>query len=306
VAVTATPSVAVLIVTRNRRSDVLDTLNALTRLDYPPDRLEVLVFDNGSTDGTSAAVDAWTGTTRRLFRRVECMRADENLGPAAARNRLALKASPASDVLFLLDDDAAPAPDFLTRALAALGGDASVGVVGGRIVAWDAPARDLAGAGFVDWRLGRFREVPATGTLDCDFVISCAMLVRPEAFRAAGGFDEDYFVYHEDVDFCVRVGRRGFRVRWAPEAVARHKVPAGKTRTPERLYYLTRNKLLFLRKHLPPRRHPMAWLAAGLGLIPRLVLESLRINRGLAVSELRAILRAGRHGFGGRGGRWPP
>lgn len=299
------PRVAVLVVTRNRRREVLASLAGVAALDHPADRLEVLVLDNGSEDGTSAAVEAWgQGQEGRRLGRVQCVRSAENLGAAAARNRLAARASGATDLFFVLDDDAVPEPAFLQRVGGALGDDPAVGVVGGRIVAADDPGRDLAGAGFIDWRLGRFREEPASTTVDCDFVITCAMVVRPAAFRTAGGFDEDYFVYHEDVDFCVRVRQRGFRVRYEPSARARHKVPLGKTRTPERLYYLLRNKYLFLYKHLPPRRHPLAWLAYGTGLIPRMLGQSIAINRGLALGELRTILAAGRDGLCGRTGRW--
>lgn len=301
---TAVPRVAVLVVTRNRRRDVLASLDAVAALDHPADRLEILVLDNGSADGTPEAVEAWRRGAGRRLSRVECVRSAENIGPAAARNVLAGRASPASDLFFVLDDDAVPEPAFLQRIGGALGEDPTIGVVGGRIVAFHDPERNLAGAGFIDWRLGRFREVAATATMDCDFVITCATVVRPAAFRAAGGFDEDYFVYHEDVDFCVRVGRQGFRVRYEPSAIARHKVPPGKTRTPERLYYLLRNKYLFLRKHLPLRRHPLAWLAYGAALIPRMLLQSVAVNRGLALGELRTILAAGRDGLRGRTGRW--
>jgi GT2 family glycosyltransferase len=298
------PRVAVLIVTRNRRRDLLESLDAVAALDHPADRLEVLVLDNGSEDGTLEAVRAWQVARGGRLPRLECVRSSENLGAAAARNRLAARASAASDLYFVLDDDALPEPVFLSRMVAAFADDPALGVVGGRIVAFDDPARDLAGAGFIDWRLGRFRESRAAVATDCDFVITCATVMRPAAFRAADGFDEDYFVYHEDVDFCVRVARQGFRVRYEPAARARHKVPPGKTRTPERLYYLLRNKYLFLHKHLPPRRHPLAWLASGLALIPRMLLQSLAVNRGLAVGELRTILAAGCDGLRGRTGRW--
>src|SRR5262245_14830644 len=298
------PRVAVLIVTRNRRRDLLESLDAVVALDHPPERLEVLVLDNGSQDGTMEAVKAWQIRTGGRLGRLECVRSPENLGAAAARNRLAAQASTSSDLFFVLDDDALPEPAFLKRMIAVFAGDPAIGVVGARIVAFDDPARDLAGAGFIDWRLGRFREKPASDRTDCDFVITCATVVRPAAFRAAGGFDEDYFVYHEDVDFCVRVARHGYRVCYEPAARARHKVPPGKTRAPERLYYLLRNKYLFLHKHLPPGRHPLPWLAYGAALVPRMLLQSLAINRGLAVRELRTILAAGCDGLRGRTGRW--
>lgn len=299
----APPSVAVLIVTRNRRRDLLEALAGVVRLDYPLERMELLVVDNGSDDGTEAAVHEWLRSDGGRLARGACLRSADNLGAAAARNLLAVKASPASDVWLFLDDDAVPDPALLRHLLAEFQ-DSALGAVGARIVAYDAPDHDLSGAGWLDRRLGRLRETPAPAAVDCDFVISCAMAVRPAAFRAAGGFDEGYFVYHEDVDFCLRLIEAGFRVRYEPAAVARHKVPPGKRRAPERLYYLARNKLLLLRRHLPWPRHPMAWLTAGVPLIPRMLLESVVVNRGLAPRELSAILAAGRDALRGAKGPW--
>jgi GT2 family glycosyltransferase len=296
--------VATLIATRDRRHDVLETLTALGALRYPKNAVELLVLDNASGDGTEQAVRRWMATRGDGFARAECLRSPRNVGAAGARNALAARASPDVEVFFVLDDDAIPEPALLERLVASLTADAGLGMVGARVVAWDDPSRELAGAGHVDWRWGRFREVHATRAVDCDFVITCAAVIRAEAFRAAGGFDEDYFVYHEDVDFCVRLRRRGFRVRYEPSVTARHKIPPGKTRTPERLYYILRNKFLFLRKHVPPARHPLAWALYGAALVPRMVAQSIALNHGVAVPELRTIFLAGWHGVRGRTGAW--
>ncbi len=293
-----------LIVTRNRRADVLETLDAVTGLDYPPGALELLVFDNASGDGSEAAVRAWLDDHGRALARAECLRSPENLGAAGARNALAARASSDAELFFVLDDDAIPERGLLACLADAMMAAPALGMIGARIVAWDDPSRELAGAGYVDWRWGRFREVRAPRAVDCDFVITCAAVVRAAAFRAAGGFDEDYFVYHEDVDFCVRLAHHGFGVRYEPAVTARHKVPAGKTRTPERLYYVLRNKFLFLRKHLPPARHPLAWGLYGAALVPRMLAQSVALNRGLVAGELRTILVAGWHGVTGRTGAW--
>jgi GT2 family glycosyltransferase len=119
-----------------------------------------------------------------------------------------------------------------------------------------------------------------------------------------GGFDEAYFVYHEDVDFCLRLRQQQVRIRYEPAAVARHKVPPGKRRAPDRLYYLARNKLRLLRRHLPWRRHPIAWLVCGLPLVPRLLIDSVLVNRGLVRHELGAILAGGRDALRGVQGPW--
>ena len=295
----AAPSTAVLIVTRERRAQVLAALRALTALPEAP-ALSVFVLDQGSRDGTAGAVSAWLAAHGSVFTRTACLRSEDNRGAAAGRNRLAAAAH-GHDLFFFLDDDAVPEPGCLTAALAAAGAD--VGVVGTRVVALDDPGRDLAGAGFVDWRLGRFHERTPAETVDCDFVITCAALVRADAFRAAGGFDEDYFVYHEDVDFGVRVRRAGYRVRWAPRAVVRHRAALHDGRAADRLYYLTRNKFLFLRKHRPWPRHPLPWLLYGGGLVPALAVRALLQGRGRA--GLAAVVAGGRDGLLGRTGARP-
>jgi GT2 family glycosyltransferase len=301
--IAAGPSIAILVVTRNRHRDLLEALAGVVALDYPPDRLEVIVVDNASDDGTEEAVQGWLRSDGARLARGACLRVPDNLGAAAARNLLAAKASPTSDVWLFLDDDAVLEPGFLGPVLAALR-DPDVGVVGGRIVAYEAPGRDLSGAGWLDRRLGRLREAAGLAGVDCDFVVSCAMAVRPEAFRAVGGFDEAYFVYHEDVDFCLRLRQQQVRIRYEPAAVARHKVPPGTRRAPDRLYYLARNKLRLLRRHLPWRRHPIAWLVCGLPLVPRLLIDSVLVNRGLVRHELGAILAGGRDALRGVQGPW--
>jgi N-acetylglucosaminyl-diphospho-decaprenol L-rhamnosyltransferase len=292
----AAPRTAVLIVTRERRAHVLAALEAVAA--FPEaSTLSVFVLDHGSRDSTFGAVSAWLAGHGSAFARAECRRAPDNRGAAAGRNRLAAAAA-GHEFFFFLDDDAVPEPGCLAAALAAAGAD--VGIVGLRVVAVDDPTRDLAGAGFVDWRLGRFHERAAAETVDCDFVITCAALVRAEAFRAAGGFDEDYFVYHEDVDFGVRVRRAGYRVRWTPRAAVRHRAAPEDGRAADRLYYLARNKLLFLRKHRPWPRHPLPWLLYGAGLVPALAARALLYGRGGA--GLAAVLAGGRDGLLGRTG----
>lgn len=291
------PRTAVLVVTRDRRAQVLAALEAVAAFPEAP-ALTVLVLDHGSRDGTGAAVAAWLAARGRAFARAECLRAEHNRGAAAGRNRLAAAAGD-HEFLFFLDDDVVPEPGCLGAALAAAG-ERDVGVVGARVVALDGPERDLAGAGFVDWRLGRFSERPGPAAVECDFVVTCAALVRAAAFHAAGGFDEDYFIYHEDVDFGVRVRRAGWRVRWEPRAVVRHRVAPDEARAPDRLYYLLRNKFLFLRKHRPWPRHPLPWLLYGAGLVPALAARALVDRRGGAA--LAAVLAGGRDGLLGRTG----
>ncbi|MBI3637929.1 MAG: glycosyltransferase, partial [Candidatus Rokubacteria bacterium] len=291
------PVVSVVIATWNRRRDVVATLEALARLDYPADRVEILVRDNASTDDTERAVRDWMGTAGTAFRRVEIFRGEENLGCAGGRNFAALRAEHDSDFLFMLDDDAVPDRGYIRRMIALAGRDPRIGVVGGAIRAFADPGTVLSSAGVIDWRLVRFKETRPSRTVDCDYVTGCAMFVRRDAFLAAGGFDEEYLAYHEDVDFCVRVKRRGFRILYEPDVAVYHKVPLGKVRTPFRLYFLFRNKLLFMHKHAPPRTHTLAWLLYRLAWPFVLLAHSALIHRGIDAAEFRMIRQGVADGF---------
>jgi rhamnosyltransferase len=73
--------------------------------------------------------------------------------------------------------------------------------------------------------------------------------LNKKVFVELGGFDADYYIGHWEVDYCLRAKKKGFRIIYEPEAVAKHKIPLKATPTPKRIYYLFRNKLLMLRKN---------------------------------------------------------
>jgi GT2 family glycosyltransferase len=93
------------------------------------------------------------------------------------------------------------------------------------------------------------------------------MLIPIAALRQIGGFDPRFFIYWEETDWCVRAQRAGFRMRCVPAAVLYHKVPRHPLGpSPRVLYYMTRNRILFLRKNLPWYRQFLAlpWTLWGL------------------------------------------
>jgi GT2 family glycosyltransferase len=190
-----------------------------------------------------------------------------------------------------LDDDVELAPDALTLLVEAMQ-HPRVGVVGARIVYDDAPDQVASAAGYLNRWLGTYRGLVPTTRMPCDFVSSCGCLIRRAALDAVGGFDRDYFTSHGDVDLCLRIQGHGYEIVYAPAAVIRHKVARNGTRTPERVYYLYRNKLLLLRKHLPWWRRPAVFALYATLWLPRVLVGSLAHHHGLHRPELRAILLA--------------
>lgn len=287
------PLVSILIPTRNNTDEVLLCLESLRRLKYPKDRMELLVFDNGSTDRTSERVlDLYDRFKMEGWRRLAIERSPRNLGAFGARAEALQRAlGPEADFILSLDDDVELDPDALTSLLEVMD-DRCVGVVGARILYHDAPDEVAAGAGYLNRWLGTYYHLTPTYRTVCDFVSSCGSLIRRAALEAVGGFDGDYFTSHGDVDICLRIRKCGYEIYYEPAAVIRHKVARGGTRSPERIYYVYRNKLLLLRKHLPWWWRPVVFSIYAALWLPKILIGSLTHHRGIREEEIRAILLA--------------
>ena len=220
--------VAVSILSWNGRHHLETCLAALANQRDPGVDWEILVLDNGSTDGTADWLEK-TGLPR-----VRLIRSDVNLGFCGGNNRLAREAEDA-DALALLNNDTRPEPGWLAALVDALrSAPDDVAAVSGKIVDWDAERLDFGrgvmtfdGHAFqLDFRkpLARAR-VPKAGE---ELLFACGgnMLIRRRSFLAAGGFDESYFAYLEDVDLGWRLWSGGERVLFAPDAVVRHRSSA--------------------------------------------------------------------------------
>jgi GT2 family glycosyltransferase len=221
-----TPKVSVLVVSWNGRRHLETCLEALAAQDDPGVPWEVVVVDNGSRDGTVPWLEAEHPEVRVVAHPV-------NAGFTGG-NRLAVEASRGQWVV-LLNNDTRPEPGWLRALVSAMeGAPGDVAAISGLIVDWDADRLDFgrgvmtfdAHAFQLDFRrpLGRAR-LPAAGE---ELLFGCGgnVLLRKASFEAAGGFDDDYFAYLEDVDLGWRLWSGGERVLCAPDAVVRHRSSA--------------------------------------------------------------------------------
>ncbi len=221
--------VSVAILSWNGRHHLETCLAALKNQHDPGVSWDIFVLDNGSSDGT---ID-WLA---REYPQVHRLASANNLGFCAGNNRLvdAARAS-GSDAIALLNNDTRPRPDWLAALVAALReAPEDVAAVSGKIVDWDGERLDFArglmtfdGHAFqLDFRrpLGRARE-PQAGE-ELPFACGGNLLIRTESFLRAGGFDEAYFAYLEDVDLGWRIWSGGERVTFARDAVVHHRSSA--------------------------------------------------------------------------------
>lgn len=201
----------------NGRAYLGDCLDAVLAQDYPD--FEVLVVDNGSTDGSADFVAA-------QYPQVRLIRNAHNLGFAAGNN-VGLRAA-TGDVLVLLNQDTVVQPGWLV-ALAEVLQDSTVGIVGCKLLYPDGTIQH-AGGRIVDARgstrhIGR-DEVDAGQydvVQDADFVTGAALALTRATLTRIGFLDEGFApAYYEDADWCYRAREAGLRVVYCPQAVVTH------------------------------------------------------------------------------------
>ena len=288
---TAVP-VCIQIVSWNNCEDLIATLDSLQRLEYPKEQLDLLVYDNGSTDDTAAKVPARMQSMAAAgWGRLDYARSEENLGAFGGRAAAQELITERAEYLFSLDDDLELAPDSLAKLLAALQ-ETGAGSAGARIVYHSDPSRVAISAGYMHPWSGTFSGSAPNERTPCHFTGAGATLFRRDVFESVGGFDADFYTSHGDVDVGLKFVKAGHEVLYVPEAVIEHKVAIGGTRNPQRMYYLLRNKVLLFRKHLSRPQRLIVYSIYTLTWIPKLILASIAHHRRIDWPEMKAIAHA--------------
>lgn len=216
--------ITIVVLNWNRRDDTLGCLESLAQAQL--DGASVLVVDNGSRDGSAEAIRARFPATRIIA-------LPENRGFAGGNNagiRAALEAG-AGGVL-LLNNDTRVSPDFLIPMLWALDAYPRAAAVCSAIHRLDRP--EMLDVAYARVRFEQRDAVQLCGVnalpgdgfgsrCEIEVAVGCSMLVTAEALRTVGLFDEQYFAYHEDVDWSLRARRAGYQLVYEPFSRVFHR-----------------------------------------------------------------------------------
>ncbi len=247
--VQVTPGVvSVILVNYKGASDTIACLRAFADVDWPADKVELIVVDNGSADGSVEAIRSAVPGARVID-------AGANLGFAGGCNR-GVEAATGEYVAFI-NNDARPDAGWIRAAVEVFDADARVGAVASKVLDWDGKLVDYVDGSMTWFGMGYKREVekPDTGQWDVAkdvlFGTGAAMFVRARLYREVGGFDERFFMFYEDVDLGWRLNLLGHTVRYVPGSVAfhRHHVTMKKFGSFRESYLLERNALLMMYKN---------------------------------------------------------
>ena len=254
------PPLSVVVVNWNGRHHLPDCLGSL--LDSGYDHLQVILVDNGSSDGSVAYV-------RSRFPGVEVLAASENLRWAGGNNlalRRLLQQGEIHHYVLLLNNDTIVPGGSLERMVAALVAEPRAWAATPRICYAHDPARAWYDGGRVGAYTGWVRHDgirQLTGRLPTeprfvDYGTGCALLLAPEALARVGELDESFYFYGEDTDYSLRLRAAGGRILHVPKALVLHKVSAalggGSTR---KAYLRSRSHVKLLQRYWPRSRLPV-------------------------------------------------
>jgi len=294
--------VTIVVLNWNGWRDTLDCLESLEAADLQG--ASVLVVDNGSRDDSVARI-------REQRPAQEILALPENMGYAGGNNagmRAALDAG--AGAILLLNNDTRVAPDFLPPLLAVMRDSVRAGAVTSQILRLDRP--ELLDVAYLEVHFDERNVVQLQGVnrLPSEgydarrrvyVVPGCSVLFRSEALREVGLFDEAYFAYHEDVDWCLRAAAGGWEVYYEPYSRVFHKGSRSTERffrkparpvwradraqlphaepmpfNPVRTYLGMRNTVRLLRRYAKPGHR----VAFGLDLARQLPLETAAVVLG--------------------------
>jgi GT2 family glycosyltransferase len=215
---------------------------------------EVVVVDNGSTDGSLAML-------ARRHPKARVVRMETNAGPAAARNA-GMRAAENRWVL-ALDNDAIVLPDLLERLALAAAADEDAAVVQPRSVFeaerdrvhYDGGSFHYAGVIALRNFYTPLAEADGKGTVEVDCFVAVAVLLDRDLVLAAGGYDGTYFILYEDLDLSYRLRALGHKILSVEDAIVLHQggtagisYRKGPKYPTSRVFYHSRNRWLFLAK----------------------------------------------------------
>jgi len=252
------PLVSAIIVTYNRKADVIECLDSVLSSSYQP--IEIIVVDNASTDGTAEALE------KKYANKIRLIKSQKNLYAGGGRNLGAQSAQ--GDYLLFIDSDNIVDKDMVKDMVDGLveNNSLSIGMSGPFTYYRSDPQRlcwvnnrmslltsitVFEGSGLIDY--GQFAKQ--------DFIqvhhIPNVFMLPAKVFRDACGFDEDYVMHYEESDLAERIKRKGMAIVLFPQAKVWHNVSmrrqeghkSFKGENPAMVYYVSRNRIIFMRKN---------------------------------------------------------
>jgi len=280
------PLVSVIVLNYNGKDVLEECIMSLLNSNYP--KMEVIVVDNGSTDESYMIA-------KRYQPRVKLIRSLRNLGYSAGNN-LGIRVAK-GEYVFLVNNDAIIHPDCICELVKVASSDPRIGILGCKVYykgtriiqhaggKLNLSATSLPHVGVFEEDHGQYDEIS-----DVDYVSGVAMMIKREVINKVGLLNECYFAYWEDVDYCFRARKAGFRIVYVPKAIVEHfEGFSWKKRSLLQKFLYERNRLLFVLNNFSNKDVAIFLLTDIKNIVSRMVEAIRRILLGKSSYETRIV-----------------
>jgi GT2 family glycosyltransferase len=249
-------SVFIVVLNWNSANDTIRCITNLKKITYS--NYELLVIDNGSNDDSVTQII-------EAFPEIQLKELPNNLGFTGGCNEgMSEGLRRGFESILLLNNDAITAPDFLEKLVHSLNKEQKIGAVQPKILRLSDSTKIWNVGGKLDF-LGTSESIrdeklalKLVRNHKIDWLSGCCLLIKSEAIKSVGLFDDNFFAYHEDVDFSIRLRKKGFKLDINFDSIIYHdgggsstkqNQPKGFQVNPIIHYYNFRNKIFIYRKH---------------------------------------------------------
>ena len=231
-----------------------DTINCINSIRKNDDSsINIIVVDNNSSDNSQEELSKINNIT--------FVESGENGGFAKGNNigiRYALDRG--AQYVLLLNNDTEIEKDAITKMMRTLEGNSQLAAVGSRIMYYDNPTIINYLGGKYNWIKGitehqnykkTFKKEEYEDFFYTDFITGCSIMIKREVLEKIGLLPEDYFMYFEDADYCLRIKEHGYKLGVCTNSTIYHKVSSssGGEDSPFSIKWMTRYRLVFIDKY---------------------------------------------------------
>jgi GT2 family glycosyltransferase len=241
------PKTTLITVNFNGKNLLKTYLDSVFSLKYPKDKLEVIVVDNSSTDGSPEFI-------RKHYPKAKLIKSP--LNNYCHANNLAIKQAKGK-YIGLINNDVRLDKNWLCELLKVMDSQPKIGAVTGKVLFAnkrinstghiELPNLYWADRGFKEKDRGQYNRLEQIQSLS-----HCACLYRKEALRQTGPLDEDFNMYLEDIDMSIRLRQKAWQLYYVPKAICIHKFH-GTIDRKTLIYQTEKNRLLLIAKHSPSK-----------------------------------------------------
>ena len=273
------PHVAIILLNYNNAPDTMACVDSLRELSYK--NYSIIVVDNASPDGSGIEL-------QKKFPDLTVILNRENGGFAAGNNVGILRAiGEKSEYLWILNNDTVVQPDSLSKLVDCMESDVSIGMCGCGIVYYSNPEIVWSWGGSLKFPffdaspIGLKKQVVGFFGKDVhpEIISGCSQFVRTSVIDKIGLMPECYFMYWEDVEWCYRIKKQGYKLAFVSEPLVLHKegMTFGKS-NPLKYFYKFRNRMLFIKRNLSFGESALSYVGVLFQIIYNSIVLMLRGN----------------------------